>query len=72
MARISENETKELHSSKQIGNLFGYIFALNVPANALALWDDIKVYHSEDFLRLFNEEASCNRALLIIDYQELR
>jgi len=39
-----------------------------MPANALALWNEFKVYLSEDFLRLYNEEASFNRALLKIDY----
>ena len=34
------NETKELHSPKQLWNLFGYICALNVSVNALALWND--------------------------------
>ena len=38
------NETKELHSPKQMRNLFGYICALNVPANALALWNEFKVH----------------------------
>ena len=53
-----------LHSPKQIQNLFGYLCALNVPANALALWNEFKVYFSEDFLRLYNKEAFFNRALL--------
>ena len=38
------NEAKELHSPKQMRNLFGYICALNVQANALALWNEFKVY----------------------------
>jgi hypothetical protein len=48
-------------------NLFGYICALCVPANTLALWNEFKVYLSEDFLRLHKKEASFNRALLEID-----
>jgi hypothetical protein len=44
-------------------NVFGYICALNVPANTLALWDEFKVYPIEDFLRLYNEEASFNRVI---------
>ena len=63
MARML-NETKEVHSPKQMRNLFGYICALNVPANALALWNEFKIHLSEDFLRLYKEEASFNRALL--------
>ena len=34
------NETKELHLPKQMHNLFGFICALNVPANELALWNE--------------------------------
>ena len=45
-------------------NLFGYICTLNVLANKLALWNEFKVYLSEDFLRLYNEEASFYRTLL--------
>ena len=48
-------------------NLFGYSCALNVPANALALWNEFKVYLSENVLRLYNEEASFNKALFKID-----
>ena len=48
-------------------NLLGYICALNMPDNALALWNEFKVYLTEDFLRLYNEETSFNRALLEID-----
>jgi hypothetical protein len=44
------NETKELHSPKQIWNLLGYICVLNVPAKALELWNEFKLYLSEDFL----------------------
>ena len=48
-------------------DLFGHICALCVPANALVLWNVFKVYLSEDFLRLYNKEASFNLALLEID-----
>ncbi|GBO05323.1 hypothetical protein AVEN_138115-1 [Araneus ventricosus] len=58
------NEAKELHSPKRMRNLFDYLCALNVPANALALVNEFKVYLSEDFLRVYNEEAYFNRALL--------
>ena len=37
------NETKELHSLKQIWNLFGNSCVLNVPANGLAQWNEFKV-----------------------------
>ena len=63
------NEAKELHSPKQMRNLFGYICALNLPANGLALWNEFKVYLSEDFLRDYNEEVSFNTALLNISME---
>ena len=38
-----------------------------MPAKALDIQNDFKVYLSEDFLRLYNEEAYFNRVLLEID-----
>ena len=38
-----------------------------MPANALVLWNEFKVYLNEDLLRLYNEEGSFNRVLLEID-----
>lgn len=40
---------------------------MNVPGNALALWDEFKVHMSEDFMRDFSEEIAFNMALSIID-----
>ena len=36
-------------------------------ANALALWNEFKVYLSEDFLRDYYKEVSFNTALLEIE-----
>lgn len=47
--------------------MFGFICALNVPANALALWNQFKEYLCEDFRRNESEEMSYNRALLVIE-----
>lgn len=47
--------------------MFGIIRALNIPANALALWNEFREFMSEDFARTLNEEQSFNRALLEIE-----
>lgn len=60
------NEAKEFQSPKQRRNLFGYICALNVPANALLLWNEFKNDLCEDFLRNSTEEISFNRSLLAV------
>lgn len=61
------NEAKEFSSPKQLRNLFGFICALNVPANALLLWNEFKVFMSEDFARNHSENVAFNRALLEIE-----
>ncbi|XP_065368825.1 uncharacterized protein LOC135961256 [Calliphora vicina] len=62
------NEAKEFHSPKQMRQLFGIICAMNVPTNALELWNEFKEFLCEDFLRSDNhEEIAFNRALLEIE-----
>lgn len=61
------NEAKEFQSPKQMRHLFGVILALNVPANALTLWNEFKIHLSEDFLRDHLEEEAFNYALLEIE-----
>jgi len=61
------NEAKVLETPKQMRQLFGFICALNVPANSLDLWNEFKVFLSEDFLMEFNERIAFNRALLEIE-----
>lgn len=46
----NDNEWRKcLNKVKQMRKLICYIRALNVPANAFALWNEFKVYLSEDF-----------------------
>lgn len=61
------NEAKETKSPRQLRQLFGFICGLNVPANASALWDEFKMFMSEDFLRDCSVEISYNRSLLEIE-----
>lgn len=64
--RLCLDEAKQFNSPKQMRHLFAIICALNVPANALALWNQFKEHLSEDFLRTHCEEISFNRALIEI------
>lgn len=61
------DEAKETKSPRQLRGLFGFICGLNVPTNALALWNEFKMFMSEDFLRDHSEEISYNRSLLEIE-----
>lgn len=61
------DEAKEFNSPKQMRALFGFICALNIPANASLLWNQFKFYLSEDYLRNFDENIAFNRALLEIE-----
>lgn len=60
------DEAKEINSPRQLRELFAFICAMNIPANALALWDEFKIHMSEDFARDHSEEIAFNRALAII------
>lgn len=60
-------EAKEFNSPKQLRHLFAFINALNIPSNALALWNEFKEYFAEDFLREHDEETAYNMALLEIE-----
>lgn len=57
------NESKDTQTAKQMRQLFGYICGLNVPANALALWNKFRYYLAEDFLLENDEGVSYNLAL---------
>lgn len=65
--RQTLEEAKNFHMPKQLREIFAVICALNVPANALALWNEFRMDMAEDFLRNYNEEISFNRALLEIE-----
>lgn len=47
--------------------LFGIICALNVPTNALALWEEFRTPMSEDYARQMREDIAINRALIDIE-----
>lgn len=61
------DEAKEFHSAKQLRHLFGVILALNLPANALNLWNDFKNHLYEDFLREHSDQIPFIRGLLEIE-----
>lgn len=65
--RVCLNECKEFHSPRQMRELFAFICALNVPANALLLWEEFKEDLSEDFLINHSEDVSFNRSLIEIE-----
>lgn len=48
-------------------HLFAVICALNIPANALALWNEFRDSLAEDYLREYDEAHAYNRALLQIE-----
>lgn len=50
-----------------MSHLFAFICALNIPANALALWNEFKEYLAEDFSREYNQETAFNITLLEIE-----
>lgn len=60
-------EAKDIQSPRQLRQLFAFICAMNVPANALALWNEFKMFMCEDFLREFSDDISFNKALHIIE-----
>ncbi|XP_046808269.1 ATP-dependent DNA helicase PIF1-like [Lucilia cuprina] len=61
------NEAKETQSPRQLRQLFAFICSLNVPTNALQLWNEFKKDMSEDFFRDNSENISYNRSLLEIE-----
>lgn len=61
------NEAKATQSPKQLRLLFAYICAMNLPTNALLLFNEFKAFMSEDFLRDHTEEISFNRTLIEIE-----
>lgn len=60
-------EAKECKSPQQLRELFAIICGMNVPTNALDLWNEFKNFMCEDFLRNFSENDSYNRGLLVIE-----
>lgn len=60
-------EATETQSPKQLRDLFGYICGINVPSNALELWNEFHLSLCEDYLLQYNEEQAQNRALTDIE-----
>lgn len=65
--RETLNEVKNFQSPKKMRELFAIICALNVPANALVLWNEFEEYLNEDFRQNYSGEIASNRALLEIE-----
>lgn len=65
--RETLQEAKNFRMPKQLRELFAVICALNLPANALALWNEFRGDLAEDFLRNSSQDISFNRALLEIE-----
>lgn len=65
--REALNEAKNFQMPKQLRELFAVICALNVPANALALWNEFRDFMSEDFARVYTQDIAYNRALIEIE-----
>lgn len=63
------NEAKQTHSPRKLRELFAFICGLNIPANALRLWETFKVHLAEDYLRQYsnNENVAYNKAMLEIE-----
>lgn len=65
--RQTLDEATNFRMPKQLRDLFAVICALNIPANALALWMEFREAMSEDFLRTLSQDVAFNRSLLEIE-----
>ena len=56
-------EAKDLRSLHQVCEFFVFICALNMPTNAIVLWNELKDFVSEDYASNYSQDAALNRAL---------
>lgn len=61
------NEAKDTRSPRQLRQLFAFICSLNLPTNALELWNEFKIDMSEDFIRDNTENITFNRGIVEIE-----
>lgn len=63
-------EAVEINMSKQLRNLFAVCCVFNTPTNAVAVWEEFRVYFIEDFLQTYDENIAI--ALALKNIQELQ